>query len=54
MFIVAGLICTRVHLYTMSICTDVAIIDVCPYLLLVAACALYYWLGVLHLLYASM
>ena len=42
MIIVFDYMCTRVCLYTMTICTDGLIIDMYLYLLLVAAVVLYY------------
>ena len=39
----------RVHLYTIVICTDGAIMFMCPLWLLVANCVIYHGLGVLHL-----
>ena len=48
MIIVSACICTRVHLYTSTICTDSTFIIVCPCLLLIATCALCYCLGVFH------
>ena len=36
------------HLYTINICTDGVIMDMCPCFLLVATSALCYWLGIFH------
>ena len=45
-------ICTNVHLYTIIICTDGAALYMCPCMLLVIACALYYWVYLHQLQYA--
>ena len=44
--IIYDYLCTRVHLYTIVICADGAFNFMCPYLLLVASCAICHWLGV--------
>ena len=36
LIIISTYICTRVHLYTIAICTDGAIMDMCPFVLLAA------------------
>ena len=47
--IISHFICTRVHLYTIVLCRDGAIIDMCPYLLLVAIHVACHWLGIHNL-----
>ena len=46
-------ICTRVHLYTIIICTDGMTIVMCPCMLLAAICAVCHWLDVCELWCAS-
>ena len=47
MIIISDYLCTRVHLYTVVIYTDGTIMDMCPYLLLVANYLISHWLGIL-------
>ena len=47
--IVSDYICTRMNLYTVTVCADGVIMYMCLCLLFVAFCLLYYWLGIFHL-----
>ena len=41
--------CTRVQIYTINLCTDGMVMDMCLCLLLVVICVLCCWLGISHL-----
>ena len=48
MITISGYINTRVCLYTIITCTDVATIDRCPFMLLVSTCAVCIWPGYIN------
>ena len=47
------MICTRMHLYTIVVCRDDVIMNICPCLLLVAISAICHWHSILYYLYVS-
>ena len=40
--------CTRVPMYTIVLCTEGVIVNMCPYLLLLSVCVQSHWLGIFH------
>ena len=54
MIIISHYLHTRVHLYTIVICTDGAIKEIFPCLLLVVTCAVCLWMALYHFCFASM
>ena len=49
MIMISDHMCTRVHLYTIAICTDGTIMDISPFLLLVVICMLCQWPDIYYL-----
>ena len=45
---ISDYICTKVYLYTIAICIECMIMNMCPYLLLVAMCVVHHLIGMFN------